>query len=254
MPVTAIDAPGAAKSAINPISGVFGTGQIKLIFNDENFIAPVTGKYRIRVWGAGGKYRYSAAGAGGGFSMKTIELNEGDVIPVTVARSSMGNTTSFGVHLSATSGSTLTTNSNTNTVGGVGIGGDVNYVGGRGAYVSSTGQYRMAGGAASLFGNGGEAVDSNYLIDTGGSGPSSYYQPIDPVSTTGGHEMTFQECLLYGLDFIGAGCGGTDRRNAASGGGAGNISSYFGIAGFPAGGGSDGPNQTGANGLVTVEY
>ncbi|WP_067101825.1 hypothetical protein [Marinomonas atlantica] len=256
MPVTAIEAPSAAKSAINPISGVFGTGQVKLIFKDEAFTAPITGKYRIRVWGAGGCAKGDKGGGGGGFAMKVIELNAGDIVNVTVAMSLLGNTSSFGSHVSATSGETgVIPVEKTHAVGGEGVGGDVNFKGGRGQYSGSTTQ-QVGGGAASLLGDGGDAVSKEYF------GGSSAGIPVTTGSSygrvTAGHEYSFSECLEFGLDLIGAGAGSTDFERAASGGGACTDYTFAQAgagAGFPGGGASPrSPEGLGANGLVAVEY
>ncbi|MFT2112175.1 hypothetical protein [Marinomonas sp. 2405UD68-3] len=123
----------------NFVTGIFGEGKRLFLETSQNFVAPKTGKYRVRVWGCGGSSYYDVkkkllnVGSGGGFSMKEIELNEGDVVPVNVAVQSP-QSSSFGAFLSATSGANRT--SNNSVFGGNGIGGDINVTGHR-SYVFS---------------------------------------------------------------------------------------------------------------------
>ena len=136
----------------NPITGRFGTGQIRIIATSGSFVVPDgISSVRVRMWGAGGSSH--TGGGGGGFALKIISnLNPNQSIPVTVGRQtstySEGGTSSFGNFVSATGGSPRST-----TSGGSGIGGDINYTGGAG--LSGGG-----GGAANLFGPGGDGTRS----------------------------------------------------------------------------------------------
>lgn len=251
MPTVSLSTP-AAKTTINPITGIFGSGRTELIFKDGTFTAPITGRYRIRVWGAGGEYvgfldatssyyRY-IGGAGGGFAMLEVSLNEGDIVSVTVAKSELGNTTSFGSYVSATSAEKHS-GYKTSLQGGVGIGGTINTKGGA-SYENNTASNAYGAGSASIMGDGGPAGGEYTNVKTGstaglGSGSDN--------SFLSGIKEDFANSLKYGLDFIGAGRGSSATTHAGTGGGGGNQ-----IAGFPGGGGSQ--QSKGANGLVTVEY
>ena len=115
----------------NPMTGVFGNGQVQMFTSSGTFNVPIgVSKVRVRLWGGGGSHRGSA----GGFALKEIDLGSVSSVAVVIGSGGTtdnsgtwsGGTTSFGAYVSATGGV-----GNGGTVG-QGIGGDINYSGGRG--------------------------------------------------------------------------------------------------------------------------
>lgn len=219
----------------NPISGVFGNGEVEFFFRSGEFIVPLNvAKVRVRLWGGGG----CTGGGGGGFAMKEIAVTNGETIAVTVGRGGYDNntatrdglTSSFGSHVSATGGLSYNTSSNNE---GKGVGGDINYNGGR------TGSTTQSANAASLLGNGYGPV-RNTATGKGYPWNSGF---IYPYSAAG----TFPESNFFGenftIDFIGCGA----YQSASNGGSANGYPSY------PAGGQQSSSNE-GGSGLVIVEY
>lgn len=239
---------GAAGSA-NPVTGVFGSGQVKWFFKNGSFVVPAdVTSVRVRLWGGGGR-------AGGGFAIKTISgLTPGASIAVTVGSagdtSTAGGTSSFGTHVSATGGAASSFNDN---VGGIGIGGDFNSRGG-------LGRTNSGGGAAGIFGDGGDGGSSSNGLNGNAGGGSGGSETVggNGVSgkggaatvTSGAKDANGDIGIVTSLDFIATGGGGAYFGNGANGGGGGT--SHCG--GFPAGGTNQGlPNSAGA-GLVIVEW
>jgi hypothetical protein len=292
----------------NPITGIFGTGQIQIfpgqmgryqmsynssgnqqnldVYNQPYFwyVPPGITRCRVRLWGPGGFY----GGGGGGFCMKVIDdLSGVTKIPVTVgvisnSINAVGGITQFGDYCQATNGASYDGQFDTDPMaGGVGIGGDVNYRGGWGRY------QKAGGGAAGIFGNGGDAglyggqqgnagggswandppnnsssggwrnyAGGNGAVGKGGvwisnygvSGtPNNFYNPILPTS---GMESQ------YSIDFISCGGGGSYFQAGINGGGGGgwltDTQTGSTNGGFPGGGG--GKFGYGAAGLLIVEY
>ena len=243
--------------AFNPITGVFGTGQVRFFSASGTWsVPPGIGKVRARVWGGGG----TNYGSGGGFSLETIYDLTG-VTSVAVTVGAAAGTSSFGSYCSATGG--LATGG---TVG-AGSGGDINYSGGLGNATSIAG-----GGVASLFGNGGAAATTNSV--NGGNGASGGGAGIPSSSTamSGGNGfLGTGGCYFFGttqttpsvpptsglspafsIDFIGTGGGGSNTMAGVNGGGGGGGATNTGAGGFPGGGG--GASATGGAGLVIVEW
>ncbi len=219
----------------NPVTGVFGNGQIQMFPQSSTFIVPIgVSKVRARIWGAGGANQ----GGGGGFAMKVCNVVEGSSIAITVGDSSQAS--SFGAFASATAGVT-------SGAGGIGVGGDVNYQGGFGA--------SAGGGAANIFGNGGwrnssgaSGGGSSVAAQTGGSG----------FGSTGGLKSSTANDPKYApttlpitsIDFIGTGGGGGHQQHGVNGGGDGAEAPSSSVASFPAAGG----RTSGGRGLVILEY
>ena len=258
----------------NPITGVFGTGQVQIFSTSGVWtVPPGIGKVRVRLWGAGstgGTYSSLYLGSGGGgFALKTIyDLSGVASIPVTVGTSptspvttvgafQVGGTSSFGSYASATGGTGAGT-----MVGGIGIGGDINTSGGTGASAStSAANTSSGGGAGSLFGNGGNAGSGIGVNSTGGGGGSgggttsmggSSLAALGAIGSTTGPQTGF--IGAYALDFIGTGGGGNQNFGGINGGGGGSSSAG---GGFPGGGGAYSASTgvaLGGGGLVIVEY
>lgn len=113
------------------------------------FTAPYTGFYFVEVQGGGGAGD-SYAGGGGGYSAKSVYLEKGQNISVTVAPSTWvaaqnGGSSSFGSYLSASGG---TGGKDSDGAGGSGIGGDINIYGEPGA--EYYGSYQGYGGSSFL--------------------------------------------------------------------------------------------------------
>lgn len=279
----------ATQTIVNPVTGVFGTGQVQVFSASGTWTVPAgIGKCRVRVWGAGGGYcsnaSYYAGGGGGGFAMKSIYdlsgvtsvavvVGTGGAITSTASTNgTAGGTSSFGSYVSATGGYTASTTPATLNVGGTGVGGDINTSGGRGASGSSAG----GGGCASLFGSGGDGGSSfpgfnafggagggsgltsaagNNIGGNGGFGNAG----ASLLNSTYPYQLAAQSGLSGALclDFIGTGGGACYQMPGANGGG-GSSATY---PGFPGGGsGYNGRTfgtagtQVGANGLVVVEW
>jgi hypothetical protein len=207
----------------NPITGVFGTGQMQIFGPgmSGSWTVPIgIGKCRVRMFGGGG-----TVGGGGGFSLKSIyDLTGVTSVPVIVGGA--GGTSSFGSYCSATGG------------GGVGVGGDINTSGGAGT----------GGGVGSLFGNGSGngtsiGVSGSNTFASGLFGSGSYV-PSTNFSTPANSGMVSP----FSIDLFGTGAGSVSSSTAfgqgVNGGGGYNGS-------FPGGGGASG---SGAPGMVIVEW
>lgn len=236
----------------NPITGVFGTGQVQFFSITSAWTVPSgINKCRVRLWG-GGAFN---SGGGGGFSLRVIwDLTGVIAVPVTVGAGGVsgsvnGGTSSFGSYLSATGGTAA------GGAGGAGSGGDLNYTGGAG---NSTGG--GGGGVAGLFGNGGAATNTTTSSGnngcSGGGAAVGYHGGNGFLGQGGGHGTPSNQKVsassglenVFSIDFIGCGGAGSGSVPGINGGGAGASA----MGGFPGGGG--GASRNGANGLVIVEW
>jgi hypothetical protein len=237
-------------TAYNPISGVFGTGQVQMYFASGTWsVPPGIGKVRARVWGGGGHN----GGSGGGFSMEAIyDLTGVTSVAVTVGAGGnagvpLGGTSSFGSYCSATGGAAA------GGAIGVGSGGDINNSGGAGANGCG------GGGSASLIGNGG---GNTQVAGTGGAGAGSNGSPggigflgIGGKASSNTLFPPTSGLQQFSIDFIGTGGGGFTVQNGINGGGGGSITNFSCAGGIPGGGGglaTSGGN--GGQGLVIVEW
>ena len=214
--------------AFNPITGVFGTGQVRFFSASGTWsVPPGIGKVRARVWGGGGYAR----GSGGGFSIETIyDLTGVTSVAVTIgvggsaATPLNGGTSSFGSYCSATGGATA------GGVVGAGTGGDINYSGGLGGTGASAG----GGGVASLFGNGGNggtsATNGGNGASGGGAGSTASLAGGNGFLGSGGISGTAAQgrtmntsglSPIFSIDFIGTGGGGVSSMPGVNGGGGG---------------------------------
>ena len=193
-----------SKVLYNPISGIYGNAEVEYFFESGNFIVPLNvARIRVRLWGGGG----TVGGGGGGFAMKEIQVNSGDIIPVTVGRGGYGSavatrdgqTSSFGSYVSATGGLSY----NTSTINeGTGIGGDINYDGGR------TGATTQEACAASIFGNGyGTTGISN-------TGKWKNFGPNYGITSVGSESIGITK--EFCIDFLGTGSYGSSYNGGAS--------------------------------------
>ena len=79
--------PSQSISLQNPLTGVFGNGQVKMFVSSGAFTVPLgVSRVRVRVWGGGG----SDGGSGGGFAIKEIDLGSATTVPVTVGQGGTG--------------------------------------------------------------------------------------------------------------------------------------------------------------------
>lgn len=242
---------------VNPVTGVFGTGQMQIFGKgmSGSWIVPDgIGKVRVRCFGSGA----SNGGGGGGFTMKTIyDLTGVTSIPVIVAETtgttSPGASSSFGSYCSATGGAQTGTGQQ---AGGIGVGGDINASGGKGQ-VSNGG-----GGVGSLFGEGGwGAVSAGDIGKPGGSGgggggassstggPGLMGSGGTGYNTSGSPIPPTSGLFTFSIDFIGTGGGGSVNQSGINGGGGGASSAD---GGYPGGGG--GASGRGGAGMVIVEW
>lgn len=237
-----------AASASNPVTGVFGSGQVKWFFKNGSFVVPAdVTSVRVRLWGGGGR-------AGGGFAIKTITgLTPGASIAVTVGSagddSTAGGTSSFGTHVSATGGASSSSNAD---AGGIGIGGDFNSQGG-------LGRTNAGGGAAGIFGNGGDGGSSSNGFNGNAGGGSGGNASVGGNGVSGkggavpgaaGADTNGDIGIVTSLDFIATGGGGAKDGNGANGGGGGTNH----CGGFPAGGTALALANSAGAGLVIVEW
>ena len=247
-------------TGFNPISGVFGTGQVQMYFASGTWnVPPGIGKVRARVWGGGG----APNGSGGGFSIRTIyDLTGVTSVAVTVglggdsAGTGTGGTSSFGSYCSATGGV------GSGTVG-AGSGGDINNSGGAGGGGAGA-------GSASLIGSGGRAGTTFGRETKGGAGGGSNDVPTPAgngflglggtatslsAANPAGLNMPTSGLQQFSIDFIGTGGGGGASQNGMNGGGGGSSGGYGPNAngGIPGGGGG-GTVSFGGQGLVIVEW
>ena len=219
----------------NPVTGVFGNGQIQMFPQSGTFTVPIgVSKVRVRIWAGGG----GANGGGGGFAMKVCDVTPAEVIAVTVGDSSQAS--SFGAFASATAGVNT-------SQGGIGVGGDVNYRGGLGGIAG--------GGAANIFGNGGNRNSSG--ASGGGSSVAAQVGGSGFGSTGGLKSSTANDpkyppttLPITSIDFIGTGGGGGHQQHGVNGGGDGAEAPASSVASFPAAGG----RNSGGRGLVILEY
>jgi hypothetical protein len=266
----------------NPITGVFGTGQVQIFSSSGTWFVPAgVARVRVRMWGAGAgscsNSSYYSGGGGGGFALKTIyDLSGVTSVGVTVgagivsqssatAAGTQAGTSSFGSYCSATGGITATTTDV--NFGGSGVGGDINNSGGKGGW-GQTSAVGGGGGSASLIGNGGNGTVNIPVTSTGGAGAGWGSSTTNTFGgngflTTGGifsNTTTFYaiqptaSIQPFSIDFIGTGGGGGPYQNGVNGGGGGYT--YYG--GFPGGGNGYGATSPSTNlspgGLVIVEW
>lgn len=268
----------------NPVSGVFGTGQVQFFSASGAWAVPAgIGKVRVRVWGGGGGCSSTSnnfgGGGGGGFAIKAIyDLSGVTSIAVTVgaggtyasfATQQTAGTSSFGSYCSATGGQFASLSSTYNAnLGGTGVGGDINNTGGWTGGFTTTANTGGGGGSASIFGNGGSlgnAVSTSATTThTGGAGAAPYsYTSINgnsgflgiggqlagtyspAVSPTSGLNNQFS------IDYLGTGGSGSGSMSGNNGGGGG---SNGGNGGWPGGGSGNSTVGGGGSGLVIVEW
>lgn len=272
----------------NPVTGVFGTGQVQFFTSSGSWTVPAgISRCRVRMWGAGANYcassSYYSGGGGGGFCLKTIyDLSSVSSVAVTVGAGMLYKTTaqaagyqagtsSFGAYCSATGGTTGTQTVLGN-IGGSGVGGDINTSGGY-SYMNGSTANGGGGGCGSLFGNGGNGPQtSNFVAPSGGGAGGGYGYSSPNITYVGGagfmtlgavysggatpvlvQAQAFPTQSAFSIDFIGVGGGGTVNVGAVNGGGGGYSSNG---GGFPGGGtGYSGPSASlSAGGLVIVEW
>lgn len=219
----------------NPVSGVFGTGQMQIFgagMSGSWTVPPGIGKVRARCFGGGGY-------GGGGFAIKAVyDLAGITSIPVTVAGggvSGIGSTSSFGSYVSATGGT---------TTGGSGLGGDINASGGYG----TSGQ---GGGVGNLFGQGGSTQLAPFSGSSGAAQSTTTLSQMNGFLGSGGGSTSgtvpgFPSAsgmnANFSIDFIGTGGGGSQGANGGGG---------IQYGGYPGGGGN---TTGGAPGMVIVEW
>lgn len=267
----------------NPVTGVFGTGQVQFFSSSGTWTVPQgIGKVRVRLWGAGGGQCTNSSnyggGGGGGFALKTIyDLTGVTSVSVVVGAGGQpnsgstlvyGGTSSFGSYVSATGGA-YCGGSTTANAGGTGVGGDINTVGGYGGYGGGSAS-GGGGGAASVFGNGGYNPSASTIGSaTGGAGAGNGNPSASTTSpggngflTSGGFYNTGTNIYVtqpqssslsqFSIDMLGTGGGGAYGQAGVNGGGSG----YNGQGGgFPGGGaGQTGSSNIGGGGLVIVEW
>jgi len=267
----------------NPITGVFGTGQMQIFSSSGTWtVPPGIGKVRVRMWGAGGPNNGNSSnyggGGGGGFTLKTIYDLTGvtsvavtvgvGLNPVSTTTIITAGTSSFGSYCSATGGSS--TYSGSSGLGGTGIGGDINTSGGSSANATSA-TNGGGGGCGSIFGNGGNCTPSQMPAPSnGGAGAGQFFTTQDQnhsggngFLTNGGVQNSSTTYFYiapqslpnnfgtFSIDFIGTGSGGASSQSGLNGGG-GGVSGY---GGYPGGGSGYGTSlYPSPNGLVIVEW
>lgn len=188
--------------------------KIKIYTKNDNFVVPKTGSYMVRIFGAGGYGSYRGGGGSGWMNNGIINLNKGDIIPITIGninRDSSGESTFFGSYLSANGGEAGKADSSGGNGGAGGGGGCSRFTnggigyqfgggGGGGANVSGWNNNTYYGGSG---GNGG--------IWGGGGGCSGY-------GLAGNSRMkSIIYAGNYGIGGLYGGNGGTGEINATNG-------------------------------------
>lgn len=181
---------------------------LKVALSTENWTPPVTGTYRVHVFGAGGSggaYRAATAtiggatgGGAGGYARKTLTLSSevaytltvgagGAAVSATADNTGANGNAGGNSSISGSDISTITANgggaggqtSSADTLagasGGAATGGDVNYTGGGSGSVTGVGNKATGGGATALFGTSYASGDANsssvsFAAATGGAG------------------------------------------------------------------------------------
>lgn len=256
--------PNIVNRIYNPITGIFGTGNINMWVGSTDLTATAqtsqsitwvipsgVGAVRVRLWGGGARN-----GGGGGFALKTIyDLTGLTSVTILVgfggnATTTNGGTSSFGSFVSATGGTV-------GGAGGSGTGGDINFSGGSGAANN--------GGAASIFGPGASANTSFPAAQGFGGAAASGTTPQQGSGgslTASGAAISLGSSNVFptqqqrsglekfSIDFIGTGGGGTPYFNGINGSGFNGTTSTGINGGIPGGSG----NSFGAPGMVIVEW
>ena len=207
----------------------------------------------VRIFGGGGgggnNVNGGGGGAGGSMAYQEISVTPEQVIPVTIATASSGNggPSSFGSYLSASGGGAASgVGGGTGGTGGGGghggVGGDASYGGGGGGGINGR------GGNGGTYGGGG-----------GGGGPYGSQEANGKAGGTGGtyggdggKGRTSGEpgtnTIGMGLEFEGAGAGGSSAANEGGAGGGGGGYGGNGGRGNRLGGGAGGGGGYGGNG------
>jgi hypothetical protein len=171
-------------NSINAVAPLYGYGGKKIFLSSGTFTSPLTGKIRVQCLGGGGSGSianiiglpgdYSRGGGGGGFAVKELSVSRGDSFSITVGAGGVaagnpgagvrgnganGGTTSFGSVVSATGGlGGISSNAygNATFLGGVGVGGDLNFAGGDGGrFIVNIGGATGCVASATMYGDGG---------------------------------------------------------------------------------------------------
>ena len=212
-------------------------GRVTLNGSNQSWKVPLTGKYRIEVWGASGGNQPQGYGVGSGARMRgDFNLTAGDVLNILVGQ--MGGDNAVNDGGCGGGGGTYVIKGNSTPLiiagGGGGEGGDS---AGKAASTSTSGTRGVNGnyaGGANGYGGGGSGNyqgGGGYLGDGNGSYPGRAY-----VNGGNGSDYTID-------GGFGGGGGATGGGNDYGGGGGG----YSGGAGDPEGGGGGGSYNAGTN-------
>jgi hypothetical protein len=169
---------GGVRRGFDRLSDRLGGGAAPVAFSHFKY-GPGTGttaapagtvRALIEVWGPGGNGLTSSSvtgGAGGGYAAKFVEAAEGDEFALFVAAAGV-KTASTVQHRGATVSATAGANAvnATPSVGGIGVGGDVNYQGGSGGIPNNSSTYLGQPGG----GNGGVGGAPGAVANAGGGG------------------------------------------------------------------------------------
>ena len=243
-------------------------GQTEFAYDDEpqKYIAPISGYYKIELWGAeGGAPNNSKLGGNGAYTSGNIWLNKDEVLWVYIGEHREGNASqNYATYNDSSSTGYVAPSFNAGSVGGPkessGYGGggatDVRLVNGKWYDETSLASRIMVaaggGGAVSYAGgayggNGGALVggNGNYAASSGYSAVSS--MPQGATQTTGGKSMVITEGYggnggPAGQFGVGGNAGGSGNEIQYGGGGGGG---YWGGAG---GGHTSGVVISGAGG------
>ena len=211
------------------------------INGEQSFTAPLSGYYKLEVWGAqGGSYDTSCYGGYGGYSAGTVYLNKNDVLRVYVggtATSSVGGYNGGGTgssavgisggggatHIATSSGLLSTLSENRGSILIVAGGGGGSF------YENGTGEF-VGGSAGGYLGNNG--LYYNRGVPYGGSqvsgGVNADSSSIGGSFGQGGTYTSYS--AGGGAGFYGGAAGGTDRANQGDYGTGGGGSGYIGNA------------------------
>jgi len=205
---------------------------------EQTFTVPVSGTYKLEVWGAQGGYAVDATQSRGGYgayATGNITLNEGDILYINVGGQGNG-TTLFSTPLAGGYNGGGGSHSNTDTVWG--SGGGATHIATKSGLLKNLSSDKdsilivagAGGGGGYYQTNRNQGADAGGIIGSNGNG-------TDPGN--GGNQTTGGNGGGSNIINGGFGYGGGNESNLASGGGSGYYGGGTGFGnGSSAGGGS----------------
>jgi hypothetical protein len=162
--------PAQLASRVNAIP--FVSSNIQIFTATGTFAAPLAGRYRVRVQGAGGRtavisgvQNQISIAAAGGYAEGVVTLAQGQQVAVTVATGATVQATSFGTFMTANMPATQAFSMMT-TRTGTATGGAINVTGGAGISALYAPGEGFAIGGASMLGTGAVRITIPITVNT----------------------------------------------------------------------------------------